>query len=889
MQVIHIRTIWGPSVFHNKPLIRMRLDIAELERSDSSQLPAFVERLLNLLPGLREHRCSKGYRGGFVERLRTGTWMAHIVEHIALELSESAGIPVGYGKTVSTDKAGIYDIYVRFQNEAGMREVLGTAVDLAEALLAGSYFPLPKRLEYVCELISGTALGPTTAALVEAAERRGIPVRRLNSDNLVRLGYGCRMRKIEAALSDRTSHLGVEIAGDKDLTRKLLQDSAIPVPDGHIVRDCDQAIKVARQLGYPVVVKPLDANHGRGVSVDVRDDDQVIRAFSTAREHSSRIVIEEMFHGRDFRVLVVNGQMTAASERVPAHVIGDGVHTIAELIEIENMNPLRGDSHEKPLTKLCADKARTVLARKGLSITSLPEKDTVVTLAETANISTGGVARDVTEQVHGSVRLICERAARVIGLDIAGIDLTTPDITQPIPDHAGIIEVNAGPGLRMHHYPTQGMARDAAGSIIDMLFPNGDPGRIPTVAITGTNGKTTVARMIECVLSKRYQCVGLTTTEGIWIGGNQVAAGDTTGPSSAQVVLSDPTVEAAVLETARGGIVRSGLGYDWTDVGIILNIQPDHIGQDGIQNLEDILRIKSLVAERVREGGTVVLNADDPLLATLMDRAIMKRTPPKQVVYFSTSEHSALIQAHLAGGGTAFTLMSNILVECVGNRRTPLGSADGFASTLAGTARFQIANLLAAIAACRALGIGAEPIVSALAEFGGVMQNRGRVNLYKVNGGHVIVDYGHNLGAFQAICDMIMGWKCKETIGVVSLPGDRSDALLEQAARVAGCGFDQLIIREDSDRRGRAVGAIASRLYQGIKKMHPALEPIVIIDELESFRYALRLAGPNKVVVLFYDKYDILEQALGEVGALPTEFRPEWIVAADDRKESAAS
>jgi cyanophycin synthetase len=441
----------------------------------------------------------------------------------------------------------------------------------------------------------------------------------------------------------------------------------------------------------------------------------------------------------------------------------------------------------------------------------------------------------------------------------------------------------------MHVHPNEGSPRDVGGAIIDMLYPPPQTGRVPIVALTGTNGKTTVARMIECVLSQQYRVVGLTTTEGIWVGGRQVASGDTTGPWSARLVLSEPSVQAAVLETARGGIVRSGLGYDWSDVGIILNIQPDHIGQDGIHDLEDILRIKSIVAERVLEGGTVILNADDPLLASLMERESMRGGTAKQVVYFSLLEKNPVIDRHLQSGGTAYTLAANTLVESTGNRSTMLASADRFAITMHGTARFQIANLLAAIAGCRAVGVSIETITSSLAGFGGVGHNRGRVNLYSLNGAYVVVDYGHNLGAFQAICDMMSAWHSVETIGVISLPGDRADSLLHEAARVAACGFQRLIIREDEDKRGRAPGEVAGQLCQVVKRQYPGLDPTVIIDEGEAYRHALRLASPGKVIVLFYDDYNLVQAALAEAGAETADFEAEFFADLHIAQRSAAS
>jgi cyanophycin synthetase len=871
MHLASIRTLSGPSVLHDRPLLKATLDIGDLEKSDTSLLPTFVDKLLAMLPELWEHRCSPGYPGGFVERLRRGTWMGHVVEHVSLALSDRAGIPVGYGKTISTDRAGVYEIYLRYENEAGMREVIRIAVDLVDGLLAGRELPLEGRVAVARELVRDTALGPSTAAIVDAAKRRGIPVRRLNDQSLVQFGHGVKQKRIEAATSTYTSNIAVELASDKQLTKDILSKASLPVPEGEIVRDVEAAMGACSRLGFPLVIKPLDGNHGRGVTVGITSEEQVPKAFEEAREHSCRVIVEQMFPGRDYRVLVVAGKLVAASERVPAHVVGDGIRSIQELIEIENHNPQRGDGHEKPLTKLCDLHAAEEVTKQGYTVQSVPREGVVVRVCGTANLSTGGTARDVTDSVHPAVRQICERAALTVGLDICGIDLVTPDIAEPLPTRAGIIEVNAGPGLRMHVYPNEGTPRDVGGAIMDMLYPGGDNGRVPLVSVTGTNGKTTVSRMIAAVLSQTGKTVGLTTTEGIWLGDTKIVSGDTTGPWSARLILSEPQVEAAVLETARGGIVRSGLGYDWSDVSVMTNIQADHIGQDGIQSLNDILRIKSVVAERVTEGGTLVLNADDPLLATLMQHERMQRTP-KHVVYFSLTERNPVIVEHLDSGGTAFVANNGLLVECARNRRTAIGAVDDFACTASGTARFQIANLLAAIAACRALHIEAETIARTLEGFGDEAHNPGRVNLYDVNGGYVVVDYGHNIGAFQAICEMTEAWNMRERIGVVALPGDRSEQSRERAAQAAACGFTRLIIREDNEKRGRAPGEVAEHFFRSVKAIHPELDATIIVDEAEAYRAALEQSEPGKVIVLFYDDYDLLSLALRGFRATPVRF-----------------
>jgi cyanophycin synthetase len=644
MRVDKIRTLSGPNIYNHKPVLVMRLHLGSLAETESSAVPGFNERLTALLPGVREHGCSKGRPGGFIERLVCGTYFGHIVEHVALELSELAGVPVYYGKTLYADEPGYYNVVVAYKAERGMRFLLGVAVELVEALIKNDSYPLEEKLVEARRLIARTELGPSTRAIVEAAQKRGIPTFRVNSDSLVQLGYGKNRKFIQAAMTDRTSGIAVEIAGDKELTKTILEQADLPVPRGHIVETADEAVSAMLNLGAPVVVKPMDGHQGKGVSLNLATAAEVSEAFLIAKEYSHDVL-------GDYRVLVVNGKLVAASERLPCHVMGDGTRTLSELIEGANRDPLRGDGHDKALTKIVVDQVMLCCLRKrNLSLEYVPLKGERVFLRETGNLSTGGTATDVTDIVHPEVKLQCERAARVVGLDICGLDLVAADISQPLQKGNGFIEANAAPGLRMHTQPTQGQSRDVGGAIIDMLYPQGADGRIPVISITGTNGKTTVTRMIHHILREMNWCVGMTTTDGIHIGGEIVSRGDTTGPHSARVVLSDPTVEVAVLETARGGIMRRGLGYDWSDIAVITNIREDHIGQDGIHDIEDLVHIKSLIAERVREGGTLILNADDEQCVRLIENSRVRRVN-KQFVYFSLNDNHLLIRKYLDIGG----------------------------------------------------------------------------------------------------------------------------------------------------------------------------------------------------------------------------------------------
>jgi cyanophycin synthetase len=664
--------------------------------------------------------------------------------------------------------------------------------------------------------------------------------------------------------------IGVDIASNKDLTKRFLADAAIPVPRGVVVRDRDAAIAALGDLGGAVVVKPLDGNQGKGVSLNLTTEDQVGKAFEIASGISSDVIVEQMFRGRDYRVIVVGGRMVAAAERRPAHVWGDGVHTIQELIDIENQDPQRGADHEKPLTKIKVDPvALAILEKHGRKLDDVPPEADMVLLRESANLSTGGSAKDVTDCVHESVRVIAERAARAIGLDVCGVDLVDPDISQPFRAGAGgIVEVNAAPGIRMHHHPADGPPRDVGAAIVDMLYPAGAPSRIPIVSITGTNGKTTTTRMIGHVLGETGLTVGMTTTDGIWIAGREIARGDMTGPWSAGVVLGDDLVDLAVLETARGGIFRAGLGYDWSDVAVLTNIQLDHIGQDGIETIEDILWIKSLVAQRVREGGTLVLNADDETLVTLPDHPKVARVP-KHVVFFSLDPQNATVRRHADAGGTAYVLNGDSIEQHSRGARRTLARASDLPITVGGLARFQIYNAMAALAACIAVGCTPERAVSGLAAFRSDRHNAGRMNLYELDGRYVMLDYGHNPAALREMCAFVRRWSQGKATGVIGLPGDRADSLLRESARVAGCGFDSIIIREDLDLRGRRSGELPELIRSVLASEYPHLSMQTILDEVEAVRAAVAASQPGDIVIAFCEKVDRVAADVCSLGGKP--------------------
>jgi len=899
MRVGEIRTLAGPNVYSFRPVLSMKLYLDDLTGKESREISGFNELLLEALPGLAKHHCCMERDGGFVERLREGTYFGHVIEHVALELTELVGVPVFHGKTRRAEEPGSYNVIIEYEAEQGTKRLLRMAVEMVESLIlhrkdrrkgqreGSEPFPLEKRLEEVRKLIARTELGPTTKAITRAATRRGIPWKRVGENSLIQLGYGKYRRFIQAAMTERTSAVAVDIASDKELTKILLRDAGIEVPYGILAQSEAEAVEALVTIGAPVVIKPYNLSQGKGVSLNLTSPAQVAQAYRIAKQFATKVVVERQLVGRDYRALVIDGKVAAVSERVPAHVTGDGERTIAELVEAVNRHPARGEDHERPLTKIAIDPAMIeFMKRRDLTLNHVPKPDQVVYLRECANLSTGGTARDVTDLIHPQIAAMCERAAQIIGLDICGIDLILDDIASPPGPDNGIVEVNAAPGLRMHVSPSEGRSHDVGAAIIDMLYPDGAKGRIPIISITGTNGKTTITRMVAHALSEKGMTVGMATTDGIYVGGAEVLKGDTTGPRSAQTVLSDPSVEIAVLETARGGIVRGGLGYDWSDISVISNVRLDHLGQDGIETLDDLLYIKALVAERVREGGTLVLNADDERLAQLMEDEEVGRLK-KNVVYFSMHPPHVLIRRHLATGGSAYLYKDGWIVEAAGAGETRVVCASDIPVTLGGAASFNIANALAAVAVCRAQGLSRGEVAEALKGFSGDLHNAGRAGLFEVREGYALLDYGHNPDAFTAVCQMAAKWKGRRVTGVIGVPGDRDDLVVEQAGRAAARGFERIIIKEDRDLRGRRKGEIADLLRRAVMSEAPGRDCRIVLDEIAALRTAIEEIEPGDVVVIFYEKLEPALSSLKQLGATPAQSVPRLFYLAESFLQSA--
>jgi cyanophycin synthetase len=851
MKILDTQVFRGPNVYSLRPVIRFVLDIEEMEARPSNSIEGFTDRLVEMIPTLHTHRCSEGVEGGFIMRLRDGTWAGHIVEHVALELQTLVGTDVGYGKTRSADRPGVYNVIYSYVEEKVGLEAGRAAIRVVEHLASGTPLDYEEELAALSRLLDQVAYGPSTQSIIDKAGERDIPVIRLNERNLVQLGHGKYQKRIEATVTSMTGLIATDIACDKELTKKMLDESGIPVPGGRVVGGRDQAREAAAAIGFPVVLKPLNANHGKGVAINLNSGEEVERAFDRAMSYSDDCIIERHISGRDHRVLVVNGEVVAVSERLPAHVVGDGARTVRQLIDKENRNPLRGEGHEKALTKISVnEESRRLIAEQGLDLDSVPAAGQTVWLKYTANISTGGTAVDRTDDIHYENIETAKRAARVIGLDIAGVDMITTDISRPLDETGGAIcEVNAAPGFRMHVHPTVGKPRDVAGAVLNMLFPAGAPARIPVIAITGTNGKTTTARMLAHILKMSGKKVGLTTTDGLYINGRRILKGDLTGPWSAQMVLKDPTVDFAVLETARGGILRAGLGYDQCDIGVITNVSEDHLGLRGVETLEDLAHVKSVVVEVVRRDGYSILNAEDPHLVPLADRA------RGQLCYFSLDPDNEVFRRHVEGGGTGAMLRDNSIIIRRGAQNLPALNLNSIPATFKGRAMFNVANAMAAALSAYLSGVSIDDIRTGLKTFDtGFYLSPGRLNLEQVGDFHVLLDYAHNVAAYRNVAAFIKKLNVERRVGVVAGPGDRRDVDIDTMGRIAAEAFDRLIIKEDDDRRGRSVGDIAELMKRGALDAGMAAESIeVIVDEVEAVDHALAQARKGDLIVVMAD------------------------------------
>ncbi|MDB9431462.1 cyanophycin synthetase [Microcystis aeruginosa] len=855
MKILRTQTLRGPNYWsiRRDKLIVMRLDLEDLAEKPSNEIPGFYEGLIDVLPSLVEHYCSPGYRGGFFERVRTGTYMGHIIEHIALELQELAGTPVGFGRTRGTSTPGVYNVVFEYVDEQAGRYAGRAAVRLCQSIVDTGTYPkeeLAQDLADLRDLYNNAALGPSTETIVKEAQARNIPWLLLSARAMVQLGYGVHQKRIQATLSSFSGILAVELACDKEGTKTILKDGGIPVPRGTVIQYLDELSAAIEEVGgFPIVIKPLDGNHGRGISIDVKNQQEAEEAYDLASSASKTrsVIVERYYKGSDHRILVINGKVAAVAERIPAHVVGDGRSTIEELIDITNRDPNRGDGHANVLTKITIDKtALNVLEKQGYELTSILAHGEIAYLRATANLSTGGIAVDRTDEIHPENVWIAQRVAKLIGLDIAGIDVVTEDIRKPLKEVDGVIvEVNAAPGFRMHVAPSRGLPRNIAAPVIDMLFPPGTPSRVPILAITGTNGKTTTSRLISHICRQTGKVVGFTTTDGVYIDDYLVEKGDNTGPYSASMILKDPTVEIAVLETARGGILRSGLAFNQCDVGVVLNVAADHLGIGDIDTIEQMAKVKSVVAEVVSAEGYAVLNADDPLTVSMAEKV------KGRVAYFSMSPDNPIIHDHIRRGGMAAIYENGYLSILEGEWTLRIEEAVNIPVTMQGMAPFMIANALAACLATFVQGIDIELIRQGVRTFKpSVAQTPGRMNLFDLGHHHALIDYAHNPAGYEAVGGFVGNWS-GEKVGVVGGPGDRRDDDLILLGKLSAQMFDRIIVKEDNDTRGRRRGEVADLILRGISQENGSLRPEVILDETEALEKALSTVSEGGLVVIF--------------------------------------
>ncbi|MEP7265398.1 MAG: cyanophycin synthetase [Bacteroidota bacterium] len=861
MRIQEIRAMRGPNYWsiRRHKLIVMKLDLQEMEERPTNSINGFSERLEKLFPTMYEHQCSEGVAGGFFKRVKDGTWMGHVVEHIALEIQTLAGMDVGFGRTRGAGEEGVYNVVFAYTEEKVGTYAARAAVRIAEALIEGKEYDLADDLQKMREIREEERLGPSTGSIVEEAENRGIPWIRLNRHSLVMLGYGVNQKRIQATITSNTGSIAVEIACDKEETKNLLEAANIPVPRGRIIYDEDDMDAAIASLSYPLVMKPVNGNHGRGATINIRNREDAVMALAAAKKISRSVICEKYITGFDHRILVIDYKFICAAKRTPALVIGNGKSTIQQLIDDVNKDPRRGYGHEKVLTAIKVDDmTNSILLEKNITLETVLPKDELLYLKSTANISTGGTATDITDLVHPHNVFMCERIARIIGLDICGIDIMTNDLSVPIEETGGaILEVNAAPGFRMHLAPTEGLPRNVAEPVIDMLFPPGSTPRIPIIAITGTNGKTTTTRLLAHMAKTAGHKVGFTTTDGIYIQGIMMQRGDCTGPQSAEFVLKDPTVDFAVLECARGGILRAGLGFSHCDIGIVTNVAADHLGLKGINTLDDMARVKAVVPESVKPGGYAILNADDELVVN------MKKDVRSQIAYFSMDENNPIVKAHCDKGGLAAIAENGYITICKGTWKIRVEKIINIPLTYRGKAVFMIQNILPAVLSGFIRNWKMEDIRLALETFiPSPVQTPGRLNIFEFKQFTVMVDYAHNPAGFQAIGRFLERIEAKPKVGVIAGVGDRRDEDIILLGTLAAKMFDEVIIRQDRNLRGRSEQEIIELMLKGIYSVDPKKKYIVIPSEPEAIEYAFKSAKKGSFITICSD---VVPDALGQV------------------------
>jgi len=852
MKIIEIRAMRGPnrwSVRRHK-LIDMTLDLEEMEELPSNKIPGFPERLKAMFPSMYEHRCSEAVAGGFFMRVDEGTWMGHIIEHIALELQTLAGMDVGFGRTRGYGEHGVYSVVFAYMEENVGRYTAKAAVDICKALIKGEAYDMSEDIQTMRELREEARLGPSTGSIIEEAEKRGIPWIRLNKYSLCQLGYGANQKRIQATVTSETSNIGVEIACDKEDTKYLLEQAEVEVPRGEIIRRESSLEDAIRYVRYPLVIKPVSGNHGRGITININNYEDALEAFNEAKKVSSAIIVEKYIKGDDYRLLVINNKLVAAAKRTPAHVVGDGKLTIQQLVDQVNSDPRRGYGHEKVLTAISVNElSLSLIKAKGYTLETVIAEGEIMQLKDTANLSTGGTAEDVTDIVHPANVFMAERISKIIDLDICGIDICTTDISVPLAETGGaVLEVNAGPGFRMHLAPTSGLPRNVAAPVIDKLFPPGSNARIPIVAVTGTNGKTTTTRLIAHIARMKGFKVGYTTSDGVYIQNRLMMKGDCTGPSSAEFVLKDPTVDFAVLECARGGLLRAGLGFKRCDIGIVTNVAADHLGLKGIHTMEQLADAKGVIPETVLPDGYAILNADDELVYN------MRKKIEGHLALFSLDENNIHIKAMMKRDGLCAIYENGYITICRGEWKLRVIKAVNVPLTYGGRALFMIQNILPAVLTAHVRGFTIEDIKVALETFiPSPSQTPGRLNLFEFKDFTILLDYAHNPAGMRALKQFVDNIEATVKVGIIAGIGDRRTEDNNEIGAIASDMFDEIIIRQDKQLRGKTEHELIQMLDDGIKMKDPNKKTTIIPSEKEAIIHAVNTAKKGSLIVLCSD------------------------------------
>ncbi|CAN5156836.1 cyanophycin synthetase [soil metagenome] len=854
MKILDIKVLKGPNYWsiRRTKLIQMRIDLEEMEDKPTNKIPGFKDRLEKILPTMYEHRCSELVPGGFFMRVEEGTWMGHVIEHVALEMQTLAGMDTGFGRTRSTgSKTGEYFVVFDYMEAEVGVYAAKAAFRLVEALAKDEEYNIEVDIQTMRELREDNRLGPSTGSIVDEAVRRGIPYIRLNRQSLVQLGYGIHQKRIRATIASTTSCIAVDIAGDKEETKNLLDAAQIPVPKGKIIYSNETVDDAINAVPFPMVIKPINGNHGKGATTNITTREQAEKALEAARKYGRHVICESFIEGYDFRVLVINYKFVCAALRTPASVTGDGEHTIQWLVDETNKDPRRGYGHEKVLTRIKVDDfTQKMLDDKSYSLETIPASAELVLLKPTANLSTGGTSTDVTDNVHPVNIFLAERIARIVGLDICGIDIMASDLSTSLFENGGaVLEVNAAPGFRMHVEPSEGIARNVSENVVDMLYPKGQNGRIPIIAITGTNGKTTTTRITAHICKAAGYKVGFTTSDGVYIQNQLMMRGDCTGPKSAEFVLKDPTVDLAVLESARGGILKSGLAFRNCDIGIVTNVSLDHIGLGGIENIEQMAKVKSIIPETVYRTGYAILNADDDLVYE------MRKNLECNVALFSMNEDSKRIKKHCSKGGLAAVFENGYITIMKGSWKNRVEKVTQIPITFAGRALHNIMNTLPAVLACYLKGIRIEDIKEGLQTFiPSAVLTPGRLNIFDFREFKFIVDFAHNPAGLTLLCDFVNKLDATVKVGIISGTGDRRDEDIREIGRISAQNFDEIIIRQDKNMRGRTPEAIVNLLLEGIEEAKTKEIPVKVIhDEKESIMYAYKQVKPGSVVTIMCD------------------------------------